>query len=179
MPSSRAADHSQPRRDPFSCQTCRVKKLKCDRQQPCSNCKTRRLACEYARNSSLTALPAGLAGRRANFTAENEDLKARIRRLEQAVFGSHASKALPTPQYGKDSLSTSEAKRGSTSAAIDSEWLEGIGTRLNDVVGVAEQVASQGCPLISNATPRYRGLRALSRSRLIPLIISNLAASNS
>ncbi|KAL1979611.1 hypothetical protein VTN96DRAFT_5451 [Rasamsonia emersonii] len=36
-----------PRQDPVSCQTCRTKKLKCDRQQPCSNCKTRRVPCVY------------------------------------------------------------------------------------------------------------------------------------
>ena len=37
-----------PRQDPVSCQSCRKKKLKCDRQQPCSNCRSRRILCIYA-----------------------------------------------------------------------------------------------------------------------------------
>lgn len=37
-----------PRQDPVSCQSCRKKKLKCDRQQPCSNCRSRRIFCNYA-----------------------------------------------------------------------------------------------------------------------------------
>lgn len=35
------------RQDPVSCQTCRAKKLKCDRNRPCSNCSTRRVPCIY------------------------------------------------------------------------------------------------------------------------------------
>ncbi|KAH8689888.1 hypothetical protein BGW36DRAFT_307264 [Talaromyces proteolyticus] len=40
-----------PRQDPVSCQSCRTKKLKCDRQQPCHNCQTRRNECVYAVNT--------------------------------------------------------------------------------------------------------------------------------
>ena len=36
-----------PRQDPVSCESCRRKKLKCNRQQPCSSCVTRRLVCSY------------------------------------------------------------------------------------------------------------------------------------
>ncbi|KAB8275163.1 hypothetical protein BDV30DRAFT_225221 [Aspergillus minisclerotigenes] len=35
------------RQDPVSCESCRRKKLKCNRQQPCSSCVTRRLPCSY------------------------------------------------------------------------------------------------------------------------------------
>lgn len=41
-----------PRQDPVSCELCRRKKLKCNRQQPCSSCVTRRLTCSYAVGSS-------------------------------------------------------------------------------------------------------------------------------
>ncbi|KAL4942000.1 hypothetical protein BDV06DRAFT_235717 [Aspergillus oleicola] len=37
----------RPRQDPVSCESCRKKKLKCDRQQPCSSCLTRRLPCSF------------------------------------------------------------------------------------------------------------------------------------
>ncbi|OGM42380.1 C6 zinc finger domain protein [Aspergillus bombycis] len=45
--------HQKPRKrvtrqDPVSCESCRRKKLKCNRQQPCSSCITRRLPCSYA-----------------------------------------------------------------------------------------------------------------------------------
>jgi hypothetical protein len=36
-----------PRQEPVSCQTCRTRKLKCDRQNPCSNCLSRRVDCVY------------------------------------------------------------------------------------------------------------------------------------
>ncbi|KAL4909554.1 hypothetical protein BDW74DRAFT_174756 [Aspergillus multicolor] len=43
-----AANVKRPRRqDPVSCESCRKKKLKCDRQQPCGSCLTRRLPCSF------------------------------------------------------------------------------------------------------------------------------------
>lgn len=41
-----------PRQDPVSCQSCRKKKLRCDRQQPCSNYQSRRIACSYTAPST-------------------------------------------------------------------------------------------------------------------------------
>ncbi|KAJ5774889.1 hypothetical protein N7457_009785 [Penicillium paradoxum] len=35
------------RQDPVSCESCRKKKLKCDRGLPCSSCSTRKLECNY------------------------------------------------------------------------------------------------------------------------------------
>lgn len=37
----------QPRQDPVSCESCRKKKLKCDRNHPCSSCSVRKLVCSY------------------------------------------------------------------------------------------------------------------------------------
>ncbi|OJJ50269.1 hypothetical protein ASPZODRAFT_59320 [Penicilliopsis zonata CBS 506.65] len=37
-----------PRQDPVSCDSCRKKKLKCDRRLPCASCASRRLQCNYA-----------------------------------------------------------------------------------------------------------------------------------
>lgn len=36
-----------PRQDPVSCQSCRKRKLKCDRKTPCSGCSNRRIECIY------------------------------------------------------------------------------------------------------------------------------------
>ena len=43
------------RQDPVSCSLCRSKKLKCSREQPCSNCTSRGVTCDFspARPSSL------------------------------------------------------------------------------------------------------------------------------
>jgi hypothetical protein len=41
------ATKKHPRQDPVSCQSCRKRKLKCDRKTPCSGCSTRRLECIY------------------------------------------------------------------------------------------------------------------------------------
>lgn len=48
------AVRKHPRQDPVSCQSCRKRKLKCDRRTPCSGCLTRHLDCIY-HNSQLDA----------------------------------------------------------------------------------------------------------------------------
>ena len=48
------ATRKHPRQDPVSCQSCRKRKLKCDRKTPCSGCSTRHLECIY-QNGSLNA----------------------------------------------------------------------------------------------------------------------------
>ena len=42
-----SSSRKHPRQDPVSCQSCRKRKLKCDRKTPCSGCSTRRLECIY------------------------------------------------------------------------------------------------------------------------------------
>ncbi|PYI32130.1 hypothetical protein BP00DRAFT_162963 [Aspergillus indologenus CBS 114.80] len=42
-----------PRQDPVSCESCRTKKIKCDRQQPCASCSLRRLTCRYERSGAI------------------------------------------------------------------------------------------------------------------------------
>ncbi|KAL2816052.1 hypothetical protein BDW59DRAFT_175917 [Aspergillus cavernicola] len=41
------APKRHPRQDPVSCDSCRKKKLKCDRQRPCNSCLSRRLTCSF------------------------------------------------------------------------------------------------------------------------------------
>ncbi|GIK05300.1 hypothetical protein Aspvir_009405 [Aspergillus viridinutans] len=43
-----------PRQDPVSCESCRRKKLKCNRQRPCSSCVTRRLDCSFGMSLERT-----------------------------------------------------------------------------------------------------------------------------
>lgn len=49
---STPAPKKPPRQDPVSCQTCRKRKLKCDRAIPCGSCAARRLKCIYSSRES-------------------------------------------------------------------------------------------------------------------------------
>jgi hypothetical protein len=52
-----------PRQDPVSCQTCRKRKLKCDRNRPCSGCSARNIECVYGSEAIPTPDTTGsLAG---------------------------------------------------------------------------------------------------------------------
>lgn len=44
-------------RPPLSCQPCRAKKRRCDRNQPCSNCSQRNINCEYVSFSQTDEAP--------------------------------------------------------------------------------------------------------------------------
>lgn len=66
------------RRQPqISCNFCRSKKLKCDRAQPCFNCRSRGIEC---------------LGQTHDQSRDTPDVLDRLRRLEDAVFG-HAPPA--------------------------------------------------------------------------------------
>jgi hypothetical protein len=64
-----------PRQDPVSCQTCRTRKLKCNRQNPCSNCVSRCVDCVY---SSGGAAATAAAGNSNNNSGNNNNNIARI-----------------------------------------------------------------------------------------------------
>ncbi|KAF4457204.1 hypothetical protein F53441_768 [Fusarium austroafricanum] len=68
----------QPVRATLSCSSCRQRKLKCDRDEPCSNCVARNVSCQYA------PWPRGriAAQRRDNKQA---DLSDRVRHLENLL----------------------------------------------------------------------------------------------
>jgi hypothetical protein len=51
-----SAAKKRPRQDPVSCQSCRKRKLKCDRKTPCSGCSTRRSECIYHNDHPSTAV---------------------------------------------------------------------------------------------------------------------------
>ncbi|CEJ61465.1 hypothetical protein PMG11_09998 [Penicillium brasilianum] len=57
-----ATPQKQPRQDPVSCESCRKKKTKCDRQIPCGSCKSRRIDCNYGSNGPEASSPAAPPG---------------------------------------------------------------------------------------------------------------------
>ncbi|EXL42175.1 hypothetical protein FOCG_15525 [Fusarium oxysporum f. sp. radicis-lycopersici 26381] len=79
----------QPVRATLSCSSCRQRKLKCDRDEPCSNCVARNVSCQYA------PWPRGrVAAQRRD--SRQHDLSDRVRHLEQ-LLGSIVQQ-LPTQQ---------------------------------------------------------------------------------
>ncbi|KAK1148448.1 hypothetical protein N8T08_009451 [Aspergillus melleus] len=80
----RKIQNGSSRQRPVSCQFCRARKLKCNRQLPCGNCTSRGISCHlYSQpptDESVTDL----------------DILERLRRLEELVFRSHGQTATPT-----------------------------------------------------------------------------------
>ncbi|RAL06183.1 C6 zinc finger domain protein [Aspergillus ibericus CBS 121593] len=93
-----------PRQDPVSCESCRVKKIKCDRQQPCSSCLARRLDCNYGRTA--VAKPRSSAVERAS----SLDSPAVTSTTSNVSSQPHTS---PSRPYNRESLLTAD-------------WLENI-----------------------------------------------------
>lgn len=107
----------RPRQDPVSCQFCRSKKLKCDRQQPCSNCTTRGLACD----SQLRPQPVSVAD------ADNASILARLKRLEDLVLGPPGQGTESTPSVHQPKANTtSPLTAGLSPVSADSEYEEAL-----------------------------------------------------
>lgn len=115
------------RPDPVSCQSCRSKKLKCNRVQPCSNCAARNIPCNF-----LVAPP----------RESNAELVARIEVLESIVLKQSSSyqnisqdhsevisQQLLSPRSESNALLTAHHGRDQ-----DSRLLEEIGTREDSLV---------------------------------------------
>ncbi|KAF4633044.1 hypothetical protein G7Y89_g5083 [Cudoniella acicularis] len=83
LPSSRRREKAQ-----LSCTTCRRRKIRCDRQLPCSNCSSRALGSMCAYPANTTPHPqAALSGRpHGTGTAQMPQMQDRINQLESLVL---------------------------------------------------------------------------------------------
>ena len=134
----------RPRQEPVSCESCRKKKLKCNREQPCSNCQTRGVACDFQDRkvplvASASSSSPGVDEAPA-LRAENAAIKARIDRLEEIIFSGEVE-ARPAkarrllererPANGLGSPSTTLTNSPESEMAKnykgDVQWLEGVG----------------------------------------------------
>nr|POF18606.1 putative transcription factor lepb [Quercus suber] len=138
MQPSQRDNRARRRRVYVSCKSCRGKKLKCDRQRPCSNCITRRLPCEYGSELPVSSGPATVSPHDSSERSSTRphDTQARLRALELAVFGTGS--AVRPSTHGdfpsSTTSSSSEHKDKRESADVDSRWLEGVGSRLIDAL---------------------------------------------
>jgi hypothetical protein len=113
------------RQDPVSCQLCRSKKLKCNRLQPCSNCKARGVTCEFS--SSKTPEKDG-----SRVQIENETILARLKRLEDVVLTQENQLFPSNPRISSISARFQRAEDVSTedeeAQNTDFKKLEDVGT---------------------------------------------------
>ena len=133
----------RPRQEPVSCQSCRAKKLRCNRQQPCSNCLARGITCQsqFRQPTATSVSPRqqdGITTTTASAKADSDSaaILARLKRLEDLVSGLNG-RELPSPQSdGLDSHSVAPSPRsdGDETSRIDSDWLENVGFRTNSLV---------------------------------------------
>ncbi|KAI1774854.1 hypothetical protein F4818DRAFT_441679 [Hypoxylon cercidicola] len=121
--------------DPVSCQSCRSKKLKCDRVQPCANCSARGISCKYL------VPPQERAGTATPLHSIPE-LIGRIERLESIVLQQDPIEA--SSEHTSDSHHTRQPDFTSTANNVvsdlhrawdkESQSLENIGTRENSLL---------------------------------------------
>lgn len=122
------------RPDPVSCKSCRSKKLKCSRVQPCANCTSRGISCSFfipPRSQPDTAAP----------IQSNVDVLRRLERLESLVLqrtdsietdnqsDSHATRQQPL-HLSSESVVSNVHQNGDQ----DSRFLENIGIREDSLV---------------------------------------------
>lgn len=136
----------RPRQDPVSCESCRKRKQKCSREQPCSNCTNRGVPCVFfgRKVGVTTASNSSIPPDAGDLRAENAAIKARLDRLEEIVFnhslGSDGGASEPpskvrriappksiilTPSSTASSQSDPELAR---KYRHDVEWLDAVGT---------------------------------------------------
>ncbi|KAL2870561.1 Zn(II)2Cys6 transcription factor [Aspergillus lucknowensis] len=102
------AGKRHPRQDPVSCDSCRKKKLKCDRQLPCSSCLTRRLKCIFSGGLAQTQL--------AHPDAHPERKWQSSFKVNESRSGSIAKSQSNAPDPGSESRQS----------LVTADWLEHI-----------------------------------------------------
>lgn len=143
------------RQDPVSCRLCRLKKLKCSRLHPCSNCTARGAECEFDSNQSVTST-------RIQQDAEpsNSAILSRLQRLEDMILrmnqnlprtpeSTNTSRRIETDQLPSNLLTPAEE-----SHLIESSDLSSIGTRQPSLVSLAFLLNKLRCFVSSNHQPR-------------------------
>lgn len=132
------------RQEPISCKLCRLKKRKCDRKHPCSNCITRNIPCE--RDGSLPAIRAHKGSSPSSLPessggGSNSAVLAKLERLEHLILqlngGPFAATNIDTVSVLQQPTPGSDINTAGISAPhkLDTKRLEDVGTRENLMVG--------------------------------------------
>ncbi|OTB00746.1 hypothetical protein M426DRAFT_26226 [Hypoxylon sp. CI-4A] len=154
MTGKKSMQRARSRPNPVSCQSCRSKKLKCNRVQPCSNCAARGISCHFL------VPPERQTGKGpVTPTHSIPEILDRLERLESAVFHNVPTHDRPGPaRTPENNLHGSRSSPTPVSENInwydvqqtqdrDSELLENVGTREDSLLpnlscGIAFKVSS-------------------------------------
>ncbi|KAK5988698.1 putative transcription factor lepB [Cladobotryum mycophilum] len=97
----------QPRQRPISCHLCRVRKLRCSRQFPCSNCTSRGVVCQH---EGVAAAPTAVAPSQPTNKASSSlkdlsafELLSRLERLEGLVAAQSKEQSVKRQAYPEPS----------------------------------------------------------------------------
>lgn len=113
---------------PVSCHFCRSRKLKCNRQFPCSNCTSRDKTCQLYPTTTLPVSPRYQADQLPS--NDHTNLLARLQRLEDIVItngpassplGQDVTQASPPAPMSNQQY----VVQGEQSSAAAATWLEG------------------------------------------------------
>lgn len=85
------------RKRPVSCHFCRVRKLRCSRQFPCTNCTTRGHSCQLEPPQPSLIPSESSIGDNPSDTNSNSDILSRLQRLEAIVLNAGTNK-ISTPE---------------------------------------------------------------------------------
>ena len=121
----------RPRQQATSCNLCRTRKLRCDRTQPCLNCKSRGVQCDYQTSLAQSIAPAvrPIQTTVAGLRLENDEIRARLHTLENIVL---AGQPKPVDRAVLNEISPdatppeTSAPESSTVHDADSRWLESV-----------------------------------------------------
>lgn len=138
-----SSERPRPRQEPVSCESCRRKKLKCNREHPCGNCLSRDVPCTFNGKRVPVSATASIQNNdeTSALRAENAKIQARLDKIEDLLLngsieeGERPSKyrrianrdrtsSLPSPAT---TLSASSDPERAKSYRSETQWLEGIG----------------------------------------------------
>ncbi|CEL11222.1 hypothetical protein ASPCAL14325 [Aspergillus calidoustus] len=158
FPDQVAAPKRSAWQQPASCDFCRLKKIRCDKQRPCSSCVSRDTICEYASVPPGTPQPTLQTARYESAQATHigsilveediQEMKYRLKRIEQLLRGRPGPPKFSDPSglYSLAVTPLSESK-ATIPNIVDRDWdnLESI-------------AASPQCENIENASPANTSL---------------------
>ncbi|KAH6949804.1 hypothetical protein DER45DRAFT_579297 [Fusarium avenaceum] len=166
----------QPRQRPISCHFCRVRKLRCSREFPCSNCTSRGVQCQSQDPPRVTAPASRPIAKRGgpsatSVTASSDresDIISRLERLESLLAernkdsDSNAQTTSTAPSSVGESDIVSRAPPESSqplplnvqNLTADALWLERtcLGPKLSDSV-LVDTITFRVCPIRSISQP--------------------------
>jgi hypothetical protein len=114
-----------PRQRPVSCRFCRSRKLRCNRESPCSNCVSRGVACEL---ENIVRPPSGVT------SSSESELLERIRKLERIIENQHIyHNETAKPHHPNPSTPLRQMNSSTVSLETKTETETGVETLDNDI----------------------------------------------